>query len=190
MSLLQNIYPLQSGSIHIGSYDIKHISPHSLRQVVSVVPQKIDLFNGSVIENIAIGDLEPDMQRIIQICQLTGIMELIEQLPNGFETKIGERGANLSGGQQQRIAIARALYRKPEILILDEATSSLDSISEKYIQNTIKQLRKQEKTIILIAHRLSTVKNADKIVVLEKGKVSEEGNHQELLSKEGRYYHL
>jgi ATP-binding cassette subfamily B protein len=190
MSLLQNIYPLQSGSIHIGNYNIRHISHASLRQTVSVVPQKIDLFSGSVIENIAIGDFEPDMQRIIQICQLTGIMELIEQLPNGFETKIGERGANLSGGQQQRIAIARALYRKPEILILDEATSSLDSISEKYIQNTIKQLRKQEKTIILIAHRLSTVKNADKIIVLEKGKVTEEGTHQELLSREGKYYHL
>ncbi len=190
MSLLQNIYPLQSGSIHIGNYNIRHISHISLRQTVSVVPQKIDLFSGSVIENIAIGDFEPDMQRIIQICQLTGIMELIEQLPNGFETKIGERGANLSGGQQQRIAIARALYRKPEILILDEATSSLDSISEKYIQHTIKQLRKQEKTIILIAHRLSTVKNADKIIVLEKGKVTEEGTHQELLSKEGKYYHL
>lgn len=190
LSLLQNIYPLQSGSIFVGNYDIKHISNHTLRKWVSVVPQQIDLFAGNVIENIAVGDYEPDMQRIIDICQQLGISEFIEKLPNGFHSYLGENGANLSGGQKQRIAIARALYRSPEILILDEATSSLDSLSEKSVQNTIQQLRAAGKTVIIIAHRLSTIMNADKIVVVESGKVVEQGSHQQLLQNQGAYYQL
>ena len=130
------------------------------------------------------------MQRIINICQSIGIIDFIEKLPNGFNTYLGENGASLSGGQKQRIAIARALYKNPEILVLDEATSSLDSSSENYIQNTIDELRKQNKTIIIIAHRLSTVVNADKIVVLEEGKVIEEGNHESLFEKRDKYYQL
>jgi len=190
VSLLQNIYPIQKGNITIGDANLKHIDNRSLRQLVSVVPQKIDLFAGNVIENIAIGEFQPDMQRIIQICKDIGIMEFIESLPAGFHTYLGENGATLSGGQKQRIAIARALYKQPEILVLDEATSSLDSTSENYIQNAIKHLREQQKTIIVIAHRLSTVINADKIVVLEKGQVIEEGNHIELYRKKGHYYKL
>jgi ATP-binding cassette, subfamily C, bacteriocin exporter len=190
LSLLQNIYPLQKGSIYIGDYDIKHISNHSIRQMVSVVPQKIDLFAGNVIENIAVGEYEPDMQRIVGICQLLGINDFIEKLPNGFHTYLGENGATLSGGQKQRIAIARAIYRKPEIIILDEATSSLDSLSEKAVQQTIQKLREAGKTIIIIAHRLSTIMNADKIVVVEEGKVVEEGSHNELLQHHEAYYKL
>lgn len=190
LSLLQNIYPLQSGAIFIGDYDIKHISNQSLRQLVSVVPQQIDLFAGNVIENIAVGDYEPDMQRIIDICQWLGISEFIEKLPNGFHTYLGENGASLSGGQKQRLAIARALYRTPEILILDEATSSLDSLSERSVQAMIQQLRQAEKTVIIIAHRLSTIMNADKIVVVESGKVVEEGAHADLLAKRQAYYQL
>lgn len=190
MSLLQNMYKLQSGLITIGNFDIKYISNDTLRQQVSVVPQQIDLFAGSVIENIALGDYEPDMKRILEISEHLGITEFVEKLPNGFNTYVGENGANLSGGQKQRLAIARALYRDPQILILDEATSALDSISEQYVQRTIRALRAEEKTIIIIAHRLSTIKNADKIVVLDNGKVVEEGQHDDLLKLETAYNRL
>ncbi|MES2828615.1 MAG: peptidase domain-containing ABC transporter [Bacteroidota bacterium] len=187
LSLMQNLYTIDSGSIYIGSYDIKYITNVSLRKMVGVVPQDVHLFAGNVIENIAIGDLEPDMKRIVQICTDLEIMEFIERLPAGFNTFLGENGTNLSGGQRQRIAIARALYRNPEILILDEATSSLDTESEQHVQNAINLLREQQKTIIIIAHRLSTIMNADKISVLKTGKLIEEGTHTELLKAEGQY---
>ena len=162
----------------------------SLRELVSVVPQKIDLFAGNVIDNIAVGDFSPNMELIIEICKSIGILEFIESLPNGFNTYLGENGATLSGGQKQRIAIARALYKKPEVLVLDEATSSLDSTSENYIQKAVERLRQDNKTIIIIAHRLSTVINADEIVVLEKGEVLEQGNHKKLYNEQGNYYNL
>lgn len=161
-----------------------------MRRVVSVVPQQIDLFTGTVTENIAVGDAEPDMQRVIAICQQLGILTFVEQLPNGFATQLGERGAGLSGGQKQRLAIARALYRNPEVLILDEATSALDAISEQFVQRTLQQLRNAGKTIIVIAHRLSTVMQADKIVVLAAGRLVEEGTHSQLLRSGGAYHAL
>ncbi|WP_205510609.1 peptidase domain-containing ABC transporter [Longitalea arenae] len=187
LSLMQNIYPLQSGSIQINGLDIKYIHPASLRSLVSVVPQEVHLFAGSVVENIALGEFEPEMKKVISICRQLGILEFIEALPDGFMTNIGENGMNLSGGQRQRIAIARALYKEPELLILDEATSSLDSLSEQHIQNALCDLRKTGKTILLIAHRLGTVMNADKIVVLHQGEVVEEGSHAALLAKGGAY---
>lgn len=190
MSLVQNMYPIQKGQITIGDQDLKYIENSSLRDLVSVVPQKIDLFAGNVIENIAVGEFAPDIERIITVCKAIGILNFIEHLPNGFTTYLGEDGATLSGGQKQRIAIARALYKNPEILVLDEATSSLDSTSENYIQKAVQMLRDQEKTIIIIAHRLSTVINADKIVVLENGKVLDQGNHTELYAKQEKYYDL
>lgn len=190
ISLLQNMYPLQHGTISIGDFDLQYIENDSLRQLVSVVPQKIDLFAGNVIENIAVGEFQPDMERILSICKSIGVQEFIETLPNGFNTYLGENGASLSGGQKQRIAIARALYKQPEILVLDEATSSLDSTSENYIQRTIQNLREKDKTIIVIAHRLSTVVKADAIVVLEKGNVLEHGSHKELYMNKGHYYNL
>ena len=190
MAMLQNLYPIQSGSISIGNYDLKYIENESLRSIISVVPQKIDLFAGNVIENIAVGDYEPDMKKIIAICSALGIMDFIEKLPNNFSTYLGENGATLSGGQKQRIAIARALYRDPELLILDEATSSLDSASEQYVQRMINFLKTKNKTIIIIAHRLSTVFNADKIVVLDKGNVVEEGKHDDLIANKNQYFAL
>lgn len=190
VSLLQNIYPINNGSIKIGKTDLQYIDNESLRKIVAVVPQKIDLFAGNVIENIAVGELEPDMEFLIEICTNIGILDFIESLPNGFATYLGENGAALSGGQKQRIAIARALYKKPEILVLDEATSSLDSGSESFVQKAVNQLREQNKTIIIIAHRLSTVVNADTIVVLEKGEVVEQGSHELLYEKKGKYYQL
>jgi ATP-binding cassette subfamily B protein len=188
VSLIQKLYPLQSGSIEIGKYNIKHISNKSLRQIIGVVPQKIELFSGSVIENIAFGSFEPDMKRIIDICDFLNIRSFIEDLPQGFNTYLGEHGISLSGGEQQRVAIARALYHDPEILILDEATSALDSASEEYIKNAVREMKKQNKTIIIIAHRLSTVLQADKIFVLKKGRLVEEGNHNELMENASHYY--
>ncbi len=190
MAMLQNLYPLQSGSIAIGSYDLKYIENDSLRSIIGVVPQKIDLFAGNVVDNIAVGEYQPDMKKIIAICSSLGIMDFIEKLPNNFNTYLGENGATLSGGQKQRIAIARALYKDPEILILDEATSSLDSASEQYVQRMIDIMKAQQKTIIIIAHRLSTIYNADKIIVLDKGIVVEEGRHDELMDHHSYYYHL
>lgn len=190
LSLLQNLYPLESGQIRIGDYDLRYVGNESLRRVVGVVPQQIDLFSGDVIDNVAVGEFEPDLRRVMDVARMLGITEFVEKLPNGFHTHLGENGATLSGGQRQRLAIARALYRQPEILILDEATSSLDSLSEQYVQTALRQLREQRKTVVVIAHRLSTVMHADKIVVLEAGAVVEEGTHAELLQREGCYFKL
>ncbi|BAV09435.1 bacteriocin-processing peptidase. Cysteine peptidase. MEROPS family C39 [Filimonas lacunae] len=188
LSLLQHMYPLQSGHIYIGDTDIRYISPGSLRSIVSVVPQKIDLFAGNVIENIAVGEYEPDLPRLLTVCKAVGILEMIERLPNGLGTYLGENGASLSGGQRQRLAIARALYRNPEILILDEATSALDSQSELHIQQCIRQLGTAGKTVILIAHRLSSVVQADNILVMHEGKIIEQGSHGTLLHPGTVYY--
>ncbi|MCC5904989.1 MAG: peptidase domain-containing ABC transporter [Balneolaceae bacterium] len=190
VNILQKMYPIESGRVSIGEMNLAHIDTQSLREVVSVVPQKIDLFSGNVIENIAVGAFNPDMEKMISICKTLGILSFIEELPNGFETHLGENGATLSGGQKQRIAIARALYKEPEILILDEATSSLDSASEQYVQDAVTYLREQGKTVILIAHRLSTVFMADKICVLEKGRLVEEGTHEKLIGEKSHYYRL
>lgn len=190
MSLLQNIYPIQKGNVRIGKYDLKYIKNSSLRSIVSVVPQQIDLFAGNVIDNIAFGDYEPDIQKIIDLSSQLGIIDFIESLPKGFQTYLGENGAILSGGQRQRIAIARALYRNPEILILDEATSSLDSTSENHVQHMIRMLKLANKTVIVITHRLSTILNADKVIVLNRGSVVEEGKHEELIESKGEYYNL
>ncbi|CAM3253799.1 ATP-binding cassette domain-containing protein [Elizabethkingia anophelis] len=151
------------------------------------MPQQIDLFSGNVIENIALGEDFPDVQRILDITKKLGILTFVEKLPNGFQTYLGENGALLSGGQKQRIAIARALYKNPEILILDEATSSLDTESELVIQNTLNEFRSQGKTMVVIAHRLSTIANADTILVMKEGQIIEQGNHQELISKDSVY---
>lgn len=187
VSLLQNLYPLQGGHIRIGRYDLRHLTNQSIRRMISVVPQRIDLFSGSIVENIALGEFTPDMTRIIDICDKLGMTKFIEQLPGGFNTYLGENGASLSGGQQQRIAIARALYRKPEILILDEATSSLDSISEAFLHNTIRLLRKESKTVIVIAHRLSTLNIAENIIMLDKGAVVQQGTFEELSVLDGPF---
>ena len=189
-SLLQNLYPLKNGKITIGDYDLNYISNYSLRNLVSTVPQQIDLFSGNVIENIALGEDFPDVQRILDIAKGIGIIEFIENLPNGFQTHLGENGAMLSGGQKQRIAIARALYKDPEILILDEATSALDTESEQIIQKTLIDFKNKGRTMIIIAHRLSTIAFADNILVLEKGNLIEQGNHDDLIKANGKYASL
>jgi ATP-binding cassette, subfamily C, bacteriocin exporter len=190
MALLQNLYPLQSGKIEIGNYDIKNISNRSLRNLVGAVPQNVDLFAGTIIENIALGDMEPDMKRIVEICTLLKITEFIENLPHSYLTNLGERGVSLSGGEKQRIAIARALYKNPEVLILDEATSSLDTVSESFVKQAVRLLKEKGKTIVIITHRLNTIIEADKIIYLENGHVKETGTHTDLMDRKSGYYHL
>ncbi|WP_300851781.1 peptidase domain-containing ABC transporter, partial [uncultured Bacteroides sp.] len=187
VSLLQHIYPIQSGRIRIGDYDIEQIDNRSLRRRIGTVPQQIELFAGTVAENIAIGDLNPDMKRIVDLSEQLGLKQFVERLPNGYNTYIGEHGVSLSGDERQRIAIARALYKEPEILIFDEATSSLDTPSERYVKQTLKALARKGKTVIIIAHRLNMVKEADRVVVIDRGKVVENGTHQELFRFGGIY---
>jgi len=190
VALIQKLYPLTGGSITLGDYDMAHISTESLRKLVGVVPQRLDLFTGTILENIAVGEFSPDFCKVLEICHALGMQPFIEKLPAGLNSWIGESGSTLSGGEKQRIAIARALYRDPEILLFDEATSSLDNASEQFVQNTIQNLKKQGKTILIIAHRLSTVVNADHIAVLEKGTLVEEGTHLYLWQLKANYFKM
>ncbi|MCL4483579.1 MAG: peptidase domain-containing ABC transporter [Bacteroidetes bacterium] len=190
VALIQKLYPITGGNISLGEYNLKHVSTHSLRKLVGVVPQRLDLFTGTLLENIAVGEFSPDLTRIMDICHSLGMQAFIEKLPAGFNSWIGENGTTLSGGEKQRVAIARALYRDPEILLFDEATSSLDNESEQFVQETIRQLKAKGKTILVIAHRLSTVIQADHIAVMEKGLVVEEGNHQTLWQQQGKYFKM
>lgn len=189
-SLFQQLYPIKEGSIFIGHYNMNDINMKDLRSIVGVISQDLQLFSGNIIENIALGDPNPDFKRILDICSELEISEFIERLPNCYDTEIGENGTLLSGGQKQRIAFARAIYKKPEILLLDEATSSLDSNSELPIKKFIESYKKQFKTIIIIAHRLSTIKSVDRIVFLKRGQVQEVGTHQELINLKGEYNSL
>jgi ATP-binding cassette, subfamily C, bacteriocin exporter len=187
VSLMQNLYPLQNGVIRIGRYDLNNFTNRSIRQVISVVPQKIDLFAGNVLDNIAAGELNPDIDKVLRVCEKLGMAQFIDTLPMGFRTYLGENGATLSMGQKQRIAIARALYRNPEVIIMDEATSSLDGLAEMFVQNALKLLRNEGKTSIVIAHRLSTICLADRIIVLDKGHIVQNGTFSELSDTEGYF---
>lgn len=187
-SLLQKIYPIAGGYIKIGSMNIEQTAEQSLRKLIGTVPQKVELFAGNIIDNIALGEFDPDMGKIVELCNALALEELVDGLPQKYETQIGEQGTSLSGGERQRIAIARALYKDPEILIMDEATSSLDSFSEKYVKRVLDKLASDGKTIILIAHRLTTIKDADSIIVLEDGAVKESGNHTSLMNTENSLY--
>ena len=188
--LLQNIYPISKGNIFINNIDITHVDNYSLRKIVGVAPQNVDLFKGTIAGNIALGDFEPDMNRIIQISMKVGIQKIIDKLPQGIYTDVGENGLALSGGERQKIAFARVLYRNPEIIILDEATSAMDSESEDQIMEVVRELKSEGKTVIMIAHRLSTVLNADTIIVMDGGQVVESGTHEELYRLKQKYYRL
>lgn len=190
ISLIQKLYPIKSGKILIGDLDLNYIDNESVRQHIGVIPQDLNIFSGNIIENIALGHEIPDMKKVVTLSKQLGILEFVEKLPQGFETHVGENGAMLSGGQKQRIAVARALYKNPEILLLDEATSALDTTSEQLIQNVIDNFKQQGKTVIAIAHRLSTIANADQILVMDNGKIIEAGNHKELIEKQGKYFEL
>lgn len=189
-SLIQSIYNPENGKILIGDYDLKYISKDSINEIITTVPQNVELFDGTITMNIAIGDANPDMQRIVDVSKKVGAYDFIEGLPNGFDTYLGEFGANLSGGEKQRIAFARALYKDPEVIILDEATSALDSESEMVIRTLIDELSKQGKTIIVIAHKLQSIMKADVIMAFKKGELVEKGTHAELLNKKGYYFKM
>ncbi len=176
----------QKGSISFDGLDAKAFTLNSLRQQISMVPQQPDLFHRSIRENITLG-ADISEERLIDVAKKSHCLEFIQQLPQQFETLVGERGVKLSGGERQRIAIARAFLEDAPIVVLDEATSALDSLTEKKIQTAIFELIKH-KTTLVIAHRLSTILTMDRIVVLEKGKIIEHGTHQQLLDKQGKYY--
>lgn len=188
-SLLIRFYDPQSGTIKVGGHDIRDVSLKSLRGQMGVVSQDIILFTGSIRDNIVYGKLDATDEEIIESAKAANAHEFISAFPNGYDSQIGERGVKLSGGQKQRLAIARALLKNPQIIILDEATASLDTESEHLIQEALSSLLKN-RTSIVIAHRLSTIRNADQIIVLEKGMVQETGTHDQLLQTNGRYKQL
>lgn len=182
--LISRFHDVTEGQVLIDGVDVRQFDVDSLRRKMAVVSQSTFIFNTSVRENIAYGVFDATEDRIREAARLANALEFIQEMPNGFDTILGDRGARLSGGQQQRIAIARALLRNPEILILDEATSALDSVSESLIQQSLEKLA-VGRTVIAIAHRLSTIAKADKVVVLEQGHVVEQGSYQELLQQRG-----
>jgi ABC-type multidrug transport system fused ATPase/permease subunit len=189
MDLLQRFYDVGEGQIEIDGVDLRKLRITDLRSLIGVVSQESILFNMTAAQNIAFGDENPDKQRIIDAAKVANAYDFITALDSGFETFLGERGNTLSGGQKQRIAIARAIYKNPDILILDEATSALDTESESLVQQALEHLM-QDRTSFVIAHRLSTVKNADEIIVLSKGSIIERGKHQDLLALNGHYKRL
>jgi ABC-type multidrug transport system fused ATPase/permease subunit len=186
VDLITRLIDPDMGAILADGVDVREYTLQSYRQKLGVVSQEIFIFNDTVLANICYGSDEISLQRAMEAANLANAHDFIDQLPEGYSTILGERGAKLSGGQRQRIALARALYKNPEILILDEATSSLDSESEKIIQTSINRIH-EKYTIIAIAHRLSTIENADLIVVVEQGRIGETGTHQDLLKSNGAY---
>lgn len=189
--LLLRLYDVTSGRITIDGIDIRDLKQEALRSHIGIVAQDTTLFNDTIFHNIAYGKPDATKEDVVRVAKMANIHNFISRdLPAGYETMVGERGVKLSGGEKQRVAIARMLIKDPAILIFDEATASLDTKSEKIIQQEIEKLSKGNITTIVIAHRLSTIVDFDKIVVLEKGKIVEQGNHNELLDKKGVYYNL
>jgi subfamily B ATP-binding cassette protein MsbA len=188
-SLLPRFYEVTQGMITLDGIPINQLSLASLRDQMSLVSQHVTLFNDTLANNIAYGRFDVTRQQIIAAAKLAYADEFICQLPQGYDTRVGENGVLLSGGQRQRLAIARAILKDAPILILDEATSALDSESEQYIQEALEQVMKNRTTLV-IAHRLSTIKHAHKIVVMQHGCIVEQGSHQELLDLDGHYTQL
>ncbi len=186
VNLLPRFYDPQAGQILIDGIDIQDVTLNTLRRQIGIVPQETILFSGTIAQNIAFGQSYYELKDVEKAAQIANAHQFISEFPDGYQTWVGERGVNLSGGQKQRIAIARAVLLDPRILILDEATSALDSESEALVQEALERLMR-DRTVFIIAHRLATVRKADRILVLEKGRVMESGTHEELLEKGDRY---
>jgi len=187
-SLLMALYHPRKGKILVDGLDIKHLNTHDLRSLISIVPQHLDLFSGTLLENIAPGEKKPDMRKILELAGKTGLDQLLNILPDGVYTRIGERGFNLSGGERQRMAIVRALYRAPSVLILDEATSAMDPGAEEIIFSLLDVHQRNGMTLIIISHKLRSVIQADQILFLDHGRVAEQGTHAELVGHNGEYF--
>ena len=187
--MLQRFYTVSDGTIAIDGVNINDLSLQGLRREIGVVPQEVVLFGGTIKENIAYGKLGASDEAITQAAQQANAWDFISSFPDGLETIVGERGVKLSGGQRQRIAIARAILKNPSILILDEATSSSDAASESLVQAALDELMK-DRTTIIIAHRLATIRKVDRIFVLKEGQIAESGTHQSLLQQGGIYQDL
>jgi len=185
--LIPRFYDPVQGTIRFDGTDLRDYDVTSVRQRMAIVSQDTFIFNATVRDNIAYGSEGADDRAILEAARLANAVDFIQEMPEGLDTQLGDRGVRLSGGQRQRIAIARALLRNPEILILDEATSALDSVSERLIQASLEQLA-VGRMVVAIAHRLSTIANADKVVVMEKGRIVEQGTYQELLVQRGRLW--
>jgi len=188
-SLIPRFYDVEKGNITIDGIDIRDMKVRSLRHHIGIVQQDVFLFTGTLRENIAYGKLDATHEEIEEAARRAHLVEFINELPDGYETEVGERGLKLSGGQKQRIAIARMFLKNPAILILDEATSALDTETESIIQEALNDLSK-DRTTLIIAHRLATIRNADRIIVVTKNGIEEEGSHEELLAKDGLFAHL
>lgn len=188
-NLIPRFYDTTGGTIRIDGRDLRGITLQSLRSGIGIVQQDVYLFSGTVYDNIAYGKPEANREDVIAAAKLAGAHEFISELKDGYDTYVGERGVKLSGGQKQRISIARVFLKNPPILILDEATSALDNESEHLVNQSLERLA-QGRTTVTIAHRLTTIQNADRILVLSDGKIMEEGSHEELLEKQGMYYQL
>jgi len=189
INLISRYYEFQKGKITIDDLDIRDVDINMLRSKIAVVLQDVFLFNTTILENITIGDLKISRREVIKAAKKVGVHEFINQLPGGYDFEVKERGGLLSSGQRQIIAFLRAYVYQPQLLILDEATSSIDSLSEEFIQNATEEITKN-RTSIIIAHRLSTIQNADSILVMDDGVIVEKGSHRELLRKKGQYYEL
>ncbi len=190
LSAIQNLYPLSQGEIRMGDLPITRIKISDLRDKVVSVPQRVDILNVSIEKNIALGDPAPDKERVKAVADLLGIRSFIEKMPAGFDSPAGEGGSLLSGGQRQRIGIARAVYRRPSILLLDEATSALDPLSEQQIFHAMLKLKESGCTLIVVTHRLKSIVNADNILVMDGGRLVEQGRHAQLNARQGLYYRL
>ncbi len=188
-NLLMRFYDVNEGAIKIDGVDIKDMTKKSLRDLMGLVTQDSILFNDTVRNNIALSKPDADMNEIMEAAKIANAHEFIMELPNGYDTNIGDSGNRLSGGQKQRLNIARAILKNPPVMVMDEATSALDTESEKLVQDALDKLMK-DRTSVVIAHRLSTIKNADKIIVMHKGEIVEYGSHQELMQQQGVYHNL
>ena len=185
-NLVNRFYDVDKGQVSIDGINLKSISKENLRQLVGIVTQEAILFNDTVANNLCLGKPDATEEEMIHSAKIANAHDFIKELPQGYQTNIGDRGGKLSGGQKQRLSIARAILKNPAILVLDEATSALDSASEKLVQEALEKLM-QDRTSLVIAHRLSTIQKADKIIVMDKGKIIEQGNHKSLMEQDGAY---